>query len=308
MKKALGYIGLCLLAFISILLVTTFHSDIPIEELKEKYANEQSQFIDINGLEVHYRIEGQGPDLVLIHGTAASLHTWDAWTEILKDHFRIIRFDLPAFGLTGPSAERDYSIQAYSDFVHDFTEALELDTFSIAGNSLGGGIAWAFAAEHPEKVEKLVLIDATGIPDDKGDPPVFKMARNPILGTLFEFFTPKSFIKKNMKEVYFDDSKVDEELVTRYHEMALREGNRIAFRDRAHVVNPDRTADLAKIRAYTLIIWGEDDQWIPVSSAYVFQEKIQEAELAIMEEMGHVPMEEDPETSAAIAQEFLLNY
>lgn len=111
-----------------------------------------------------------------------------------------------------------------------------------------------------------------------------------------------------MKEVYFDDSKVEEELVTRYHEMALREGNRIAFRDRAHVVNPDRTADLAKIRAYTLIIWGEDDQWIPVSSAYVFQEKIHEAELAIMEEMGHVPMEEDPQTSAAIAREFLLNY
>lgn len=308
MKKALGYIGLCLLAFVSVLVVTTSYADIPVEELKEKYANEQSQFININGLEVHYRIEGQGPDLVLVHGTAASLHTWDKWTELLKDQFRIIRFDLPAFGLTGPSAERDYSIQAYSAFVHQFVNAIELDTFSMAGNSLGGGIAWAYAATHPEKVEKLVLIDATGIPDDKGDPPVFKMARNPILGTLFEFLTPKSFIKKNMKEVYFDDSKVDEEIVTRYHDMALREGNRIAFRDRAHVVNPDRTDDLAKIMSPTLIIWGEEDEWIPVSSAYVFQEKIQEAELAIMEDMGHLPMEEDPETSAAIAREFLLNY
>lgn len=308
MKKALAYIGLCLLAFVCVLVATSAYSDIPIEQLKAKYANAESQFIDINGLDVHYRIEGEGPNLVLIHGTAASLHTWDAWTEILKKDFRIIRLDLPAFGLTGPSLTRDYSIGAYRDFVDAFVDAIALDTFSIAGNSLGGGIAWAYAAAHPEKIEKLVLIDATGIPDDKGDPPVFKMARNPILGKLFEFLTPKSFIKKNMKEVYYDDSKVTDSLVTRYHQMALRAGNRIAFRDRAHVVNPDRTAELAKITSPTLIIWGEEDEWIPVSSAYQFQDKIEAAELAIMEEIGHVPMEEDPETSAAIAREFLLNY
>ncbi len=308
MKKTLGYIGLFVLGFLVVLVATTSYADLPVEELKQKYANEASQFIDIDGLEVHYRIEGQGPDLVLVHGTAASLHTWDDWTELLKDQFRIIRFDLPAFGLTGPNKERDYSIQAYTDFLNSFTEALALDSFSIAGNSLGGGIAWSYAAQYPERVEKLILIDATGIPDDQGDPPVFKMARNPILGTLFEFLTPKAFIKKNMKEVYYDDSKVTDELVTRYHDMALREGNRIAFRDRAHVVNPDITDQLAKITAPTLIIWGEEDEWIPVESGYILQEKINIAELAIMEEMGHVPMEEDPETSAAITREFLLNY
>lgn len=296
------------LAFLVVLIATTSYADIPVEELKEKYTNEASQFIEINGLDVHYRIEGEGPNLVLIHGTAASLHTWDEWTRLLKDDFRIIRLDLPAFGLTGPNEARDYSIKAYTEFLESFTVAIDLDSFSIAGNSLGGGIAWSYAARHPQKVEKLILVDASGIPDDKGDPAVFKMARNPILGTLFEFLTPKSFIKKNMKEVYFDDSKVTDELVTRYHEMALRKGNRLAFIDRAHVVNPDKTDQLSKITAPTLIIWGEKDEWIPVESAYVFQENIEVSELAIMENVGHVPMEESPLTSALLTKEFLLNY
>lgn len=292
---------------IGVIGVTFSYRDIPVEVLKEKYANEHSQFIDINGLEVHYRIEGEGPNLVLIHGTAASLHTWDGWTERLKDQFRIIRFDLPAFGLTGPSEARDYSIAAYTSFLDEFVEAIGLESFSLAGNSLGGGIAWSYAAQHPEKTEKLILVDATGIPNEKGDAAVFKMARNPVLGKLFEFITPKLFIAKNMNEVYYDDTKVTEALVTRYHDMALRDGNRIAFRDRAHVINPDITNQLSKITSPTLIIWGENDEWIPVSSAYVLQDKIAAAEIAILNEMGHVPMEEDPETTAFLVKEFLLN-
>lgn len=307
MKKVLGYILLAFLLGLIILVSVTFYSDIPVEELKEKYANEQSQFIDIDGLKVHYRMEGEGPNLLLIHGTAASLHTWDAWTEILKNDFRIFRMDLPAFGLTGPNVNRDYSIKAYTQFIKDFTEKIGLDTFSIAGNSLGGGIAWSFASQYPESIQKLVLLDASGIPDDKEDPAVFKMARNPILGELFEYLTPKAFIKKNMKEVYYDDRKVTDELVSRYHEMALRKGNRIAFRDRAHVVNPDITDRLIKISAPTLILWGAADEWIPVENAYVFQERIPNTQLTILGNTGHVPMEESPIISASIVKSFLMN-
>jgi pimeloyl-ACP methyl ester carboxylesterase len=308
MKKTISYLGLCLLVFLVVVFTTTYYADLSVEKLKEKYTNEHSQFININGLDVHYRIEGEGPNLVLVHGTAASLHTWDGWTDILKEDFRIIRFDLPAFGLTGPSLDRDYSIAGYTDFLHDLTQAIGLDSFSIAGNSLGGAIAWSYAAQWPDQIEKLILIDATGIPDDQGDPAVFKMARNPILGVLFEYLTPKSFIAKNMKEVYFDETKVDEALVNRYHQMALREGNRVAFRDRAKVINPDITDQLERITAPSLIIWGEEDAWIPVESAYVFDEKIANSDIYIMENMGHVPMEEAPEITANISKEFLLNY
>jgi len=304
-KKALGYIGLVLLTALAIFLVFSSYGDISVEELKAKYTNAASQFININGMEVHYRIEGEGPDLVLLHGTAASLHTWDAWTALLKEEYRVIRLDLPAFGLTGPSPDRDYSIQAYTKFLDSFASAIDLDSFAIAGNSLGGGIAWSFAAQYPEKVEQLILIDASGIPDDKDDPAVFRMARNPILGKLFERVTPKFFIRKNLTEVYFDDSKVTDALVNRYHDMALRTGNRIAFRDRAHVVNPDITHQLSKITAPTLIIWGAADQWIPLNNGYVFQNNLPYSELMIIDEVGHVPMEEDPETSATLAIDFL---
>ena len=309
MKKTFSYIGLGLLAVAIFLLVTSFYSDLSVEELKRTYANSYSysEFIEIEGTKVHYRIEGEGPPLLLLHGTASSLHTWDGWTTQLKDRFRIIRLDLPAFGLTGPSTTRDYSIEAYTKFLNAFVEKIGLERFSLAGNSLGGGIAWSFAAEFPNKVEKLILLDASGIPDDREDPAVFKLARNPVLGKLLEFITPKSFIKKNMKEVYFDDGKVTDELVTRYHDMALRAGNRVAFRDRARVVNPDITNKLPSILAPTLIIWGADDQWIPVSNATTFAERIPNAKVAIIENAGHVPMEETPVTSANIALKFLLN-
>jgi len=306
-KKTLGYIGLGVLGILIVLVANSFYADLSVEELIDTYANEQSQFIEIQGSRVHYRIEGEGPNLLLLHGTASSLHTWDGWNEQLKDHFRIIRLDLPAFGLTGPSVARDYRIAAYTAFLNEFVEAIELERFSLAGNSLGGGIAWSFAAEFPDKVEKLILVDASGIPDNRDDPAVFKMARNPVLGKLLEYITPKSFIKKNMKEVYFDDGRVTDELVSRYHDMALRAGNRVAFRDRASAVNPDITDKLPSIMAPTLIIWGQEDEWIPVDNAAVFAERIPNAAVVIIENVGHVPMEEAPETSANIVLKFLLN-
>lgn len=307
MRKTFGYIGLGFFIVLLLLIYAMSYSDIPVHVLEDKYANAHSQFIEINGQNVHYRIEGQGPNLLLLHGTAASLHTWDGWTESLKKEFRVIRLDLPAFGLTGPSPEGDYSINAYTEFLKEFSKVLDLEQFSIAGNSLGGGIAWAYAAKYPDQVEKLILINSSGIPVQGSDPAVFKLARNPILGKLMEFVTPKSFIKKNMKEVYFDDKKVTDSLISRYHEMALRTGNRKAFRQRAEVVNPDITDQLSNISAPTLILWGEQDEWIPVENAYIFQRKIPMAQIAILQNLGHVPMEEDPKTTSSLAKEFLLH-
>ena len=151
-----------LIALASLLFVVLSEADLSVDELKSKYANEKSQYIDVQGMSVHYRIEGNwsAPALVLIHGTAASLHTWDAWVDYLAPHFKIVRFDLPAFGLTGPSPARDYSKEAYVEFLNNFTQEIGLTSFHLAGNSLGGDIAWNYAATYPEKVDKLVLVDA----------------------------------------------------------------------------------------------------------------------------------------------------
>ena len=153
------------------------YADISVEDLKYDYANEQSQFIEVNEMQVHYRDEGDGFPIVLVHGTAASLHTWDAWTHELKKTNRVIRMDLPAFGITGPNKNADYSLEAYTTFLHSFLEKLQLKKFHIAGNSLGGNIAWNYTADYPENVEKLILVDASGLPTNKQPPAIFKMAK-----------------------------------------------------------------------------------------------------------------------------------
>ncbi len=300
----LGSVSLVLL--VVLLLLWLYQADIPAETLKKEYANEESRFVDVQGMSVHYRVEGNesAPSLVLIHGTAASLHTWDDWVEQLKPHFNVVRFDLPAFGLTGPSPERDYSKEAYVRFLDAFTEQLGLEKFHLAGNSLGGDIAWNYAATYPNKVTKLVLIDASGFLRRENVPTIFKLARNPIGGQLFKWVTPISLIRKNIEEVYYDDSLITDELVKRYHQFAKRTGNRQAFVDRVVQGEIDRTNLLKDITAPTLIQWGKYDEWIPLSDAYKFEQAIADTKL-IEYEAGHIPMEEIPEITAKDTLEFL---
>jgi pimeloyl-ACP methyl ester carboxylesterase len=280
--------------------------DIPLEELKKNYTNEVSSFSSLSGLDVHYRDEGAGPLIVLIHGTASSLHTWDAWTEELKKDYRVIRFDLPAFGLTGPHPDRDYRVAAYTEILDQLLKSLALDSVILAGNSLGGRIAWQYAAEHPQMVSKLVLIDASGFPTEKGLPWIFGLARVPVLNRLISKITPRSIIEKNVKEVYFDDTKVSEELIDRYYHFALREGNRQAFIDRAQLDLKGDINILRKIKIPTLIIWGRNDEWIPVEHLEKFKSAIPNTKAFIIENSGHVPMEENPvETLEILTTQFL---
>ncbi len=285
------------------------YPDISVDELKNEYANEHSQFVDINEMQVHYRDEGKGFPIVLVHGTAASLHTWDAWTNELKNTNRVIRMDLPAFGITGPNKDADYTIEAYTAFLHSFLEKLELKKFHIAGNSLGGNIAWNYTADHPDKVEKLILVDASGLPTNKEPPSSFKMAKTPILNSLFLYLTPKFLIKKNLEEVYADDSKITDELVTRYHRMALREGNRKAFIDRVKTdYKLNSTANLNKLKSIqtpSLLIWGAKDLWIPLDNGIRMDGILVDSKLEILENSGHVPMEENPKESLEILKNFL---
>ena len=285
------------------------YADISVEDLKNDYANEQSQFIEVNEMQVHYRDEGDGFPIVLVHGTAASLHTWDAWTHELKKTNRVIRMDLPAFGITGPNKNADYSLEAYTTFLHSFLEKLQLKKFHIAGNSLGGNIAWNYTADYPENVEKLILVDASGLPTNKQPPAIFKMAKTPLLKTLFLYVTPKILIKKNIEEVYADDSKITDELVDRYHKMALRVGNRKAFIDRAKTdFGLDSIVNIKKLKSIqtpTLLIWGAQDLWIPLGNGIRMDRILVNSKLEVLENSGHVPMEENPNESLKILKNFL---
>ena len=308
-KPIKKYFFYAVLILIILLIKGAVYSDISVDDLKKEYANEHSKFIEIDGMQVHYRDEGKGFPIVLIHGTASSLHTWDAWTNQLTKTNRVIRMDLPAFGITGPNATGNYSIKSYTTFLHQFLDKIKVDKFHLAGNSLGGNIAWNYTAEHPEKIEKLILVDASGLPTNKPQPAVFKMAKTPVLSSLFLYVTPKLFIKKNMKEVYADESKITDELVTRYHKMALRVGNRQAFIDRAKMdFKLGSRANLEKLKSIqtpTLLIWGAKDNWIPLDNGKRMDSILLNSKLVVLEDSGHVPMEENPEESLVMLKDFL---
>ncbi len=303
------YVFYSVLVVLILLIKGAVYSDISVEDLKKEYANEHSKFLEIDGIQVHYRDEGNGFPIILVHGTASSLHTWNAWTNDLKNTNRVIRMDLPAFGITGPNTTADYSIKSYTNFLHQFLEKLKIAKFHLAGNSLGGNIAWNYAAEHPEKVEKLILVDASGLPTNKPQPAVFKMAKTPVLSSLFLYVTPKFFIKKNMNEVYADESKITDNLITRYHKMALRVGNRQAFIDRARMdFKLGAKANLEKLKSVqtpTLLIWGAKDSWIPLDNGKRMDSVLPNSKLVVLENSGHVPMEENPKESLVILKDFL---
>jgi pimeloyl-ACP methyl ester carboxylesterase len=293
----------------SAIMIAIAQKDIPREQLKSKYAKNPSQFMPLMGMQVHYRDEGNKLDstpILLIHGTSSSLNTWDSLISYLPSNKRIIRLDMPAFGLTGPSPENKYSYKFYSDFLNAFLNQLEVKHSIIAGNSLGGGIAWHFALDYPHRVSQLILIDASGYPkkDEKGSLG-FKIASIPIVNNILLFVTPRSLVKKSLETVFTDQSMVTEERINRYHELLLVEGNRKAALSIFKNGFQQETERIKNIQQPTLIIFGEDDQLINSNNAYLFEKDIKGSKSVIMKNIGHVPMEEAPKQTAIIINEFI---
>ena len=160
MKKAIGYILLGLVGLILGFIASSWHTDIPAEEIIEKYAYDNSEFLELDGMSVHYRINGDtGKTVVLLHGTAASLHTWEDWTTELSKYYRVVSFDMPGFGITGPEPNGIYTRERYLKFIDDMLVILNIDSCYMAGNSLGGYMTWSYAAKHPDKVMKIAILN-----------------------------------------------------------------------------------------------------------------------------------------------------
>lgn len=301
------------IGFLIILVLSLYgYKDIPLEELKAKYAPPPSSFISVNGMNVHFRDEGLSRDsipIVLIHGTGSSLHTFEEWTVQLKLEYEVVRMDLPGYGLTGPFPDRDYSMDNYVNFLKDFLTAKGIKKCILGGNSLGGRIAWSFTTKYPEMVDKLILIDASGYPYESSSTPMaFKLAKIPIIKNIFTFITPRFVAKSSVKNVYADKTKVTKALADRYFELTLREGNRQAFVDRFKI-KKDTIAyqNIKFIKQRTLVLWGERDQMIPVEKAYQFHNDLPNDSLVILKNVGHVPMEESPNQSLEAVLSFLRN-
>ncbi len=304
MKKLIIRTGLILNIFV--VFSCTSGPIITVDYLNDKYANELSKFTSIQGSYIHYRDQGSGMPLILLHGIGSSLHTWDGWAEILKSDYRVIRLDLPGFGLTGADSTNDYSMKRYISMLHSFLESLDISDFYLAGNSMGGWIAWEYTLDHPKHVKKLILIDAAGFITPDNPPKPMRLSQK------FKKVTtkgaPKFMIRKSLKQAYGDKRKVTKELVDRYFELNSRPGNGLAFYTIVTAKHQPRTSGLTQIKVPTLIMWGsEDKKWIDVSHAYLFEELLTNDQLIIYDGVGHLPMEEAPQQTAEDARQFLSN-
>lgn len=280
--------------------------DIPVKELRAKYANAESEFVKLdNGLTVHLRDEGpkDAPAIILLHGSNASLHTWDQWTEKLKGQYRIIRFDQIGHGLTGPDLKDCYSSACFVDTVERIAADRGLNSFYLGGNSMGGWVTHEYAKQHPEKLLGIILVDAGGAPDAKPKqlPIGFRIAFTPGLNKIMQFITPRSLVEKSLKQSVSNQAVVTEAEIDEYWELLRRPGNRAATATRFASFRNRLTAEpiSAATRATpALIIWGKEDRLIPVSSVKWFEATYAGAVSHVYPGIGHLPMEEAAEQSA----------
>lgn len=284
--------------------------DRPVETLVARWAPPPSDFVDLDGQLVHLRDVGPRGDplpIVLIHGTSASLHTWEGWAQALQGRRRVISFDLPGFGLTGPRADGDYRGDADARFVLALLDKLGVARCVIGGNSLGGEVAWRVATLAPERVDRLVLVDAAGLPFELGAVPLaWRIAHVPLLNRLMEWVLPRPLVVQGLVQVYGDPTRITDELVDRYFEITLREGNRGALGERLRQRDWGGDAErVDSVRQPTLILWGAEDRLIPPAVGRDFQRRIAGSELVIFDGLGHVPHEEDPARTLVPLKAFL---
>lgn len=277
-------------------------TDIPAAELREKYGQD-ARYVEVLGTQVRVVESGAGEPLLLLHGFASSAETWAGWNRRLGQHFRVIAIDVPPFAITGPLPGRRMSPAELQVFMDALVEKLGLSQFYLAGNSLGGYISWNYALRHPEKVKKLVLVDAAGYPMESPLP--VKLMKTPVLRDITAHLSPRFIVRQSVLDVYGHPELVTDAQIQRYQDMMRREDARPAVADLLSALVFD-AAPIKDIKVPTLILWGARDKWIPVVHAENFHRDIAGSQLVIYDELGHVPMEEDPARTSLDVARFLL--
>jgi pimeloyl-ACP methyl ester carboxylesterase len=300
--------------------------DIPYATLEARYGGPTSHFVDLpGGYHVHYREDGpattEGPGtegsgapggaplLVLLHGYGDSFTTWEGWVAELKPKFRIISLDFPGHGLTRAPDGSILSLESLADLVDTFADRLSLPKFAVAGNSMGGGVAWQLAVRHPQRIDALILLDAAGFPNEKpaGETPLaFRILQYPIGRALLRNIDNRPLIREGLKTDVYDKALITPALIDRWAAFQRAPGHRaILMAVNLGSVSNATPALLSTIKVPTLIQWGEYDPLIEPAAAGKFAAAIAGAKLIMYPNVGHLPQIEIPRRSAADAAAFL---
>ena len=311
-KRVLIPLGILLALVAGFLLLLTPDTD--RDEMIAKYGGPNAAFVaGPAGQRIHYRDQGSrdGPAIILLHGSNASLHTWEPLVQRLGGTYRIVTLDLPGHGLTGATPDRDYSADGMIDAVDVVAAKLGLDHFVLGGNSMGGWVAWRYALAQPARVEALLLIDAAGMPLRKGEKRPesnvgFRVLEYPFGRWLATRVTPRMLVEQSLRGSVEKQAIVDDAMIDRYWELLRFPGNREATVLRARMDRePAMASRVGEIEAPTLILFGDKDRLINPSAAKTFNERIAGSEVVMLPGIGHLPMEEAPDATAAAIADFL---
>jgi pimeloyl-ACP methyl ester carboxylesterase len=274
--------------------------------LEAKYLGKPADILEIAGTRLHVRDSGprDAPAVIMLHGFGSSLHTWETWARSLGDAFRVIRFDLPGSGLSPPDFTGDYTDARSLQLLAALMDRLGAARASLIGNSIGGRIAWRFAAETPARVDKLVLVSPDGFAS-----PGFEYGRQPKVpraAQLMRYTLPRALVRMNLVPAFGDKAALTDDLVTRYYDLMLAPGARDAMISRMQqTILRDPVPLLQRIQAPTLLLWGERDGLIPITNAADYLKAMPNARLVRLPGIGHVPQEEAPQASLAPVRAFL---
>jgi pimeloyl-ACP methyl ester carboxylesterase len=306
MKSMVTIIALGVLAILIGVGLWLYTPDAPLAGLEAKYLNGPGDYLQVAGMRLHVRDSGprDAPAVILLHGFGASLHTWEAWAQRLSADHRVVRFDLPGFGLTGPDPTGDYSDGRSLTVIAALMDRLGIAHATLIGNSLGGKLAWKFAAENPGRIDRLILIS----PDGYASPgfEYGKAPEVPAMLKLLPYVLPRPLLRMTLAPAYGDPKRLTEATLTRYRDMMLAPGVRRAIIDRTSpVMLVDPVPILSSIHTPTLLLWGEKDGMIPIGNAADYMRTLPNATLVTLPGLGHVPFEESPDASLAPVRTFL---
>lgn len=270
---------------------------------------ELDHFIKVEGVNFHYRsYPGDGDHIVLLHGFASSTYTWEDLAPYLQaEGYHVWSLDMKGFGWSDKPRDARYDPLTLMEDVNKWMDAMGLRNVTLVGNSLGGAVTVLMALEHPDRIKKMVLIDSAGYP--MKPPLIVRMARVPLSGSFMKLFFGRWIVRWNLKEVFYHKDRVTEEKVNAYYDRMRTENALDAQIAVARSVNFDLFDQYIKrvpqITSDALIIWGENDAWIPLEIGYKFKKDLVTATMIVIPECGHMPQEEYPIKTAQYILDFV---
>lgn len=289
--------------------VTSEQAAATLAGLRVKYADSQDRFMTIAGMEVAYRDEGAGPAILLIHGSASNLRSFDRVAELLAQKFRVIRYDVPPFGISGPVENLDLSDVAPADIPVALLKGLGIESATIVGTSFGGSIALNLASGHPDIVDRLIISNSPSDPigrinyEDLGPTFAAALKKYGLAGP-----RPMEFWAPDLEYYYGEPSRLRREtaLQAMDFDRPIPKRNALAMISLTSDNNLVR-ATYRKVRGPVLLLWGGRDPMLPISAAKNLANYIPKAEVStiIMRDVGHYPAMEVPDRYAALVEAYI---